>query len=59
MMKCGRSSAVPSAISWEVTGLAREDLELDAGRLRVQWTLGVVDGKPTWKRRPKTKAASG
>jgi integrase len=40
----------------EVAGLAREDLQLDRGRLRVQWTLGIVDGKFTWKRRPKTKA---
>ena len=40
----------------EVAGLSREDLELDRGRLRVQWTLGLVDGNYTWKRRPKTKA---
>lgn len=40
----------------EVAGLAREDLDLEAGHLRIQWTLGMVNGKPTWKRRPKTKA---
>ena len=40
----------------EVAGLAREDLDLERGRLRVQWSLGVVDGSATWKRRPKTKA---
>jgi integrase len=40
----------------EVAGLSREDLDLERGRPRVQWTLGVVDGNATWRRRPKTKA---
>lgn len=40
----------------EVAGLAREDLDLDTGRLRVEWTLGIVDRRPTWKPRPKSKA---
>lgn len=41
----------------EVAGLAREDLDLDAATVRVTWTLGVVDSKPTWKRRPKSEAS--
>lgn len=41
----------------EVAGLAREDLDLDKGRLRVKWTLGMVDNKLTWKPRPKSKAS--
>ncbi len=40
----------------EVAGLARSDLDLDAGRLRIDWTLGVINGKPSWKPRPKSKA---
>ncbi len=40
----------------EVAGLAREDLDLDRGSLRVDWTLGMVDGKLTWKSRPKSRA---
>ncbi len=40
----------------EVAGLARADLGLDHGRLRVDWTLGCIEGKPTWKPRPKSKA---
>jgi len=31
----------------EVAGLARADLDLDAGRLRIDWTLGVINGKPS------------
>lgn len=40
----------------EVAGLAREDLDLDRGRLRVNWTLGIVDNQVTWKPRPKSRA---
>jgi len=40
----------------EVAGLAREDLDLERGHVRVQWTLGVIDRELTWKRRPKSKA---
>jgi hypothetical protein len=40
----------------EVAGLTWEDVDLDAGTVRVDWTLGVVDSKPTWKRRPKSKS---
>jgi integrase len=40
----------------EVAGLAWSDLDLDVARLRVTMTLGVVDGKATWKPRPKTAA---
>jgi integrase len=41
----------------EVAGLAHDDLDLDAATVRVTWTLGVVDSKPTWKRRPKSEAS--
>jgi integrase len=40
----------------EVAGLVRNDLDLDEGRLRIDWTLGCLNGKPTWKPRPKSKA---
>jgi integrase len=40
----------------EVAGLAREDPDLDEGEVRIQWTLGVVDNKATWKPRPKSDA---
>lgn len=40
----------------EVAGLAWGDVDLDAGQVRVSWTLGVVDSKTTWKPRPKSKA---
>lgn len=40
----------------EVAALAWEDLDLEAGRLRVTWTLGVVDAQATWKRTPKSRA---
>jgi integrase len=39
----------------EVAGLAREDLDLNRGYVRIRWTLGVVD-KATWKPRPKSDA---
>lgn len=41
----------------EVAGLTREDLDLEEGRLRVSWTLGLVENKPTWK--PAAKSAAG
>lgn len=40
----------------EVAGLTWSDLDLDAGTVRVDWTLGAVDSKPTWKPRPKSVA---
>lgn len=40
----------------EVAGLAREDLDLDKGHVRVSWTLGLVDNKPTWKPAAKSRA---
>lgn len=40
----------------EIAGLAWSDLDLDIGRLRVGMTLGLVDGRPTWKPRAKTAA---
>ncbi len=40
----------------EVAGLARADLDLDVGRLRIDWTLGVINGKPSWKPRAKSRA---
>jgi integrase len=40
----------------EVAGLCWSDLDLDAGCIRISWTLGVVDSKPTWKQRPKSEA---
>jgi len=40
----------------EVAGLAWEDLDLDRGRLSVQWQLGLIDNQPTFKPRPKSRA---
>ncbi|MGI8874302.1 MAG: site-specific integrase [Egibacteraceae bacterium] len=40
----------------EVAGLTWSDLDLDRAYLRVSFTLGVVDGKATWKPRPKSRA---
>jgi integrase len=40
----------------EVAGLAWDDVDLLAARVRVTWTLGVVQSKPTWKPRPKSAA---
>jgi integrase len=40
----------------EVAGLAWADIDLEAGKVRIQWTLGVVDAKATWKRRAKSEA---
>ena len=40
----------------EVAGLTWDDLDLDAGWMRVDWTLGHVGHKMTWKPRPKSRA---
>ena len=40
----------------EVAGLAWEDVDLDVGTLTVRWQLGLVDGQPTFKLRPKSRA---
>jgi integrase len=48
--------ATTGAREGEVAGLTWDDIDLDAGWVRVDWTLGVVDGKLTWKPRPKSKA---
>lgn len=41
----------------EVAGLTWANLDLDGGTARIEWTLGVVDSKPTWK--PRAKSAAG
>ena len=48
--------ATTGAREGEVCGLTWDDLDLDAGWVRVDWTLGVIRGKLTWKPRPKSKA---
>jgi len=40
----------------EVGGLTWPDLDLDAGWMRVDWTLGTAGHTLTWKPRPKSKA---
>ena len=40
----------------EVLGLVWDDIDFEGGTVTVDWTLGVVDGKPTWKRRAKSRA---
>jgi integrase len=40
----------------EVAGLSWDDIDLDKGTLRVQWTLGIVGNRPTWKQQPKSRA---
>ena len=40
----------------EVAGLSWADVDLDEGRLRIDWTLGVVSNEPTWKPRAKSDA---
>ena len=40
-------------------GLAWDDVDLLAARVRVTWTLGVVQSKATWKPRPKSTAGEG
>lgn len=41
----------------EVAGLAWDDVDLVAGQVRISWTLGVVQNRPTWK--PRAKSAAG
>lgn len=41
----------------EVMGLSWDDIDLEAGTVRVTWTLGNIDARLTWKPRPKSKAA--
>lgn len=48
--------ATTGARTGEIAGLTWHDLDLDAGWLRVDWTLGHVGHKLTWKPRPKSKA---
>lgn len=40
----------------EVAGLVWDDIDLDAHTVAVEWQLGLVDSKPTFKPRPKTDA---
>jgi integrase len=40
----------------EVAGLSWDDIDLEKGALRVQWTLGIVGNRPTWKQQPKSRA---
>lgn len=40
----------------EVAGLTWDDLDLDAGWMRVDWILGHVGHALTWKPRPKSRA---
>jgi integrase len=40
----------------EVAGLAWDDLDLAEGRLTVRWQLGLIDGVPIFKPRPKSRA---
>jgi integrase len=42
----------------EVAGLAWDDIDLETGVLTVNWQLGVLDSKPTFKPRPKSKAGA-
>jgi integrase len=48
--------ATTGARRGEVAGLTWDDLDLDAGRVRISWTLGHVAHKMTWQVRPKSKA---
>lgn len=40
----------------EVAGLGWDEVDLEAGTVTVAWQLGLVESKPTFKRRPKTDA---
>ena len=42
----------------EVAGLAWDDIDLRTGVLTVNWQLGVLDSKATFKPRPKSKAGA-
>jgi integrase len=48
--------ATTGARAGEVAGLTWPDLDLDAGWMRVDWTLGHVGHTLTWKPRPKSRA---
>jgi integrase len=49
-------SAVNLWRAGEVAGLTWGDLDLEAGWMRVDWTLGHVGHTLTWKPRPKSRA---
>lgn len=42
----------------EIAGLAWDDIDLDTGMLTVNWQLGILDSKPTFRPRPKSKAGA-
>jgi integrase len=42
----------------EDAGLVWDDIDLDIGMLTVNWQLGILDSKPTFKPRPKSKAGA-
>jgi integrase len=48
--------ATTGARAGEVAGLTWDDLDLDNGEMRIDWTLGHVGHRLTWKPRPKSKA---
>lgn len=48
--------ATTGARTGEVAGLSWSDIDLDAGWLRVRWTLGHVGHELTWKQRAKSRA---
>lgn len=48
--------ATTGARTGEVAGLTWTDLDLDQGWMRVDWTLGHVGHRLTWKPRPKSRA---
>jgi integrase len=48
--------ATTGARTGEVAGLTWEDLDLDHGWMRVDWSLGHVGHRLTWKPRPKSRA---
>ena len=48
--------ATTGAREGEVAGLTWADLDLEAGWLRIDWTLGTAGHRLTWKQRPKSKA---
>ena len=42
----------------EVAGLAWEDIDLELASLTVNWQLGVINSKPAFKPRPKSRAGT-
>lgn len=50
--------ATTGARTGEVAGLTWDDLDLDDGWMRVDWTLGHVGHRLTWKPRPKSRAGA-